>query len=140
MDFLGIGLPEIVLILIVAVIVVGPKRLPEVAVQLARVIRQLRGYATDVTSQMRTEIDELTREYEQVRKELQEFRDSTSKDIESVTREVGRTVSAVDKSMSSRGSFICFLRMSMILIATSSITLSRPGPAAALRGLYLLRF
>jgi len=99
MDFLGIGLPEIVLILIVAVIVVGPKRLPEVAVQLARVIRQLRGYATDVTSQMRTEIDELTREYEQVRKELQEFRDSTSKDIESVTREVDRTVSAVDKSI-----------------------------------------
>ena len=43
MDFLGIGLPEIILILIIAAVVIGPKRLPEVAVQLARVIRQLRG-------------------------------------------------------------------------------------------------
>lgn len=92
MDFLGIGLPELIVILVVAVIVVGPKRLPEVAVQIARVIRQLRGYATDVTAQMRSELDELTREYEQVRKELQEFRQAATKDLESVSREVDRTV------------------------------------------------
>ncbi len=95
MDFLGIGLPEIILILIVALIVVGPKRLPEVAAQIARVIRQLRGYATDVTSQMRSELDELTREYEQVRKELQEFRQVAAKDLDSVSREVERTVREV---------------------------------------------
>ena len=95
MDFLGIGLPEIILILIVALIVVGPKRLPEVAAQIARVIRQLRGYATDVTSQMRSELDELTREYEQVRKELQEFRQVAAKDLDSVSREVDRTVREV---------------------------------------------
>ncbi len=92
MDFLGIGLPELILILIVAVIVVGPKRLPQVAVQIARVIRQLRGYATDVTAQMRSELDELTREYEQVRKELREFRQAATKDLDSVSREVDRTV------------------------------------------------
>jgi Tat protein translocase TatB subunit len=95
MDFLGIGPPEIILVLIIAIIVVGPKRLPEVAVHLARAIRRLRGYATDVTAQMRSEIDELTREYEQIRKELQEFRESTSKDIDSATREVGHTVREV---------------------------------------------
>jgi Tat protein translocase TatB subunit len=92
MDFLGIGLPELIIILIVAVIVVGPKRLPEVAVQIARAIRQLRGYATDVTAQMRSELDELTREYEQVRKELREFRQDATKDLDSVSREVDRTV------------------------------------------------
>ena len=32
-----------------------------------------------------------------------------------------------DKLMSSRGSFMCFLRMSIILEATSSILLSRPA-------------
>ncbi len=92
MAFFGIGLPEIILILVVALMVVGPKRLPEVAAQVARAIRQLRGYATDVTSQMRSELDELTREYEQVRNELDEFKDSTVKDVDSVTREVDRTV------------------------------------------------
>ncbi len=92
MDFLGIGMPELIVILIIAAVVVGPKRLPEVAVQLARLIRQLRGYATDVTSQMRSELDELTREYEQVRKELQEFRESATKEVRSVTSEVDRAV------------------------------------------------
>lgn len=92
MDFLGIGLPEITLILIIAVIVVGPKRLPEFAVQIARVIRRLRGYATDVTSQMREELDELTREYEAMRKELQEFRDAATRSVEAVTREVDQAV------------------------------------------------
>src|SRR3990170_2527622 len=90
MDFLGIGLPELILVLVIAAIVVGPRRLPEVAVQLARVIRQMRGYATDVTSQMRAELDELTREYEQVRKDLQEFRDSATKEVRSVVSEVDR--------------------------------------------------
>ena len=92
MDFLGIGLPELIVVLLIAVIVVGPKRLPEVAVQLARAIRQLRGYATDVTSQMRAELDELTREYEQVRQELREFRDSATKEVHSVTAEVDRAM------------------------------------------------
>ena len=90
MDFLGIGMPELIVVLIIAVVVVGPKRLPEVAVQLARLIRQLRGYATDVTSQMRSELDELTREYEQVRKDLQEFRESATREVHSVIGEVDR--------------------------------------------------
>ena len=92
MDFLGIGMPELIVVLIIAVVVVGPKRLPEVAVQLARIVRQLRGYATDVTSQMRAELDELTREYEQVRTELREFRDSATKEVRSVTAEMDRAM------------------------------------------------
>ena len=92
MDFLGIGMPELIVVLIIAVVVVGPKRLPEVAVQLARLIRQLRGYATDVTSQMRSELDELTREYEQVRKELTEFRESATKEVRSVASEMDRAM------------------------------------------------
>jgi len=90
MNFLGIGLPEIVLILIIAVIVVGPQRLPEVAVQLARAIRQLRGYATGATAPIRAELDELMKEYEEVRKELQEFRQAVGKDVASITEDVNQ--------------------------------------------------
>ena len=92
MNFLGIGLPEIVLILVIAVIIVGPQRLPELAVQLARAIRFLRGYATDATAQMRTELDALTREYEDVRRELQEFRRSVGKDVSSVTQSLDKAL------------------------------------------------
>ena len=95
MDVLGIGMPEIILVLLVAVIVVGPKRLPEFAAQLARVIRQMRGFATDVTSQMRNELDELTREYEEMRKELAEVRQTAVKGVDSIIREVDQTVREV---------------------------------------------
>ena len=95
MDILGIGMPEIILVLVIALIVVGPKRLPEFAAQIARVIRQMRGYATDVTTQMRSELDELTREYEQMRKDLEEVRETAIKDVDSITREVDRTVREV---------------------------------------------
>jgi len=43
MDLLGIGLPELIVVLLIAVIAVGPRRLPELAVQLTRAVRQLRG-------------------------------------------------------------------------------------------------
>ncbi len=95
MDVLGIGMPEIILVLLVAVIVVGPKRLPEFAAQLARVVRQMRGFATDVTSQMRNELDELTREYEEMRKELAEVRQTAVKGVDSIIREVDHTVREV---------------------------------------------
>ncbi len=99
MNFLGIGLPEIVLILIIAIIVVGPQRIPEVAVQVARAIRYLRGYATDVTAQMRAELDELTKEYEEVRKELEEFRRVVNKDVSSVSSDVATLTTEVDRSL-----------------------------------------
>ena len=97
MGVLGIGVPEVILILVIAVLVVGPKRVPEYAVQLARAIRQLRGYATDVTSQMRAELDELTREYEDLRKELEGLRQSTEKDVGSVSKEVESATREVDR-------------------------------------------
>jgi Sec-independent protein translocase protein TatA len=40
MQLIGIGIPELLVILVLTVIVVGPDRLPEVAAQLARWIRQ----------------------------------------------------------------------------------------------------
>jgi len=92
MSFLGIGLPEIVLVLIIAVIIVGPQRLPEVAVQIARALRYLRSYATDATSQMRTELNELTKEYDEVRKELRDFRQAVLKDVSSVSEDIDRTL------------------------------------------------
>ena len=79
MNFFGIGPLELVVVVVIAVVVLGPERIPEVAVQLAKAVRYLRGYATSATSQMRTELDELTREYEQVRRELQEFRQSVTR-------------------------------------------------------------
>jgi len=92
MNLFGIGLPEVIVIAVLAVIVLGPERLPEVAVQLARALRYLRGYATDATAQLRQEFGELTKEYEEMRQELQEFRQSVRKDVASIGDEMSRVI------------------------------------------------
>ena len=90
MNFFGVGPMEMGLIAVIAVIVLGPQRFPEFAVQVARAIKWLRGYANDATSDLRAEFAELTREYEEMRKELDEVRTSVAKDAGSVSQELTR--------------------------------------------------
>ena len=52
----GIGLPELMVIAIVAVVVFGPERLPEFAKQAGRFVRQLRNLAQSAQSQLREEL------------------------------------------------------------------------------------
>ena len=53
---LGVGLPEIAVILVVAVIVFGPDRLPEFARQAGRLVRQLRQFAQSTQDELRREL------------------------------------------------------------------------------------
>ena len=57
MDFFGIGAGEIILILIVALIIWGPRRVPEIARTLGRITRALKKATFDLTSQITKEID-----------------------------------------------------------------------------------
>ncbi len=92
MNFLGIGMAEIVLIALIAVVVLGPERFPEVAVQVARAIKWLRGYATENTRDLRNEFAELTREYEEMREELDEVRQAVTSGISLATDELNKVV------------------------------------------------
>jgi len=57
MDFFGIGFGEVLLILILALIIWGPRRLPEIARTLGRAVRALRKSTYDFTSQVTKELD-----------------------------------------------------------------------------------
>lgn len=92
MNFFGVGPLEAALVIAVAVIVLGPERIPEVAVQIAKAVKLLRGYATSATSQMRAELDELTREYDEVRRELREFKQTVSKDVNSMANQINKSL------------------------------------------------
>ena len=58
----GIGMPELAVILVVALIVLGPKRLPEVARQLGRAMGEFRRQSNDLMEELqsatRTDEDE----------------------------------------------------------------------------------
>jgi len=56
----GVGVPEIAVLLVVAVIVFGPDRLPDMARQAARMLHTLRGFARNAQNELR---DELGPEY-----------------------------------------------------------------------------
>lgn len=57
MNFFGIGGGEVILVLIVALIIWGPKRLPEIARTLGKTINMLKKSTYDLTSQITRELD-----------------------------------------------------------------------------------
>jgi Tat protein translocase TatB subunit len=57
-DFWGIGFGEILLILVVAIIVVGPGRVVEFSRTLGKMMRSLRQATSDLTTQITRETEE----------------------------------------------------------------------------------
>lgn len=52
----GVGLPEMVVIMVIAVVVFGPDRLPEFARQAGRMLRQLRDFSQSARDDIRNEL------------------------------------------------------------------------------------
>jgi sec-independent protein translocase protein TatB len=52
----GVGLPELAVILVIAVIVFGPDKLPDYARQAGRMVRQLRTFAQSAQNDLRNEL------------------------------------------------------------------------------------
>lgn len=57
MNLFGMGIPEIVIILIVAMLIFGPGRIPEIGRQLGRGIRAFRTITTDLTKEFTKALD-----------------------------------------------------------------------------------
>ena len=57
MDFFGMGMGEILLILVVALIIWGPGKIPEIARTLGRIVYTLRKASFDLTTEVTKEIE-----------------------------------------------------------------------------------
>lgn len=59
MNFFGIGLPEMIVILTVALLIFGPKKLPEIGKSLGKAIRGFQDASKDFENEFKKEVANL---------------------------------------------------------------------------------
>lgn len=83
MEFLGIGYQELLLVLVLMLVFVGPERLPNMAYQIGRAVRTLQQYARQVRDEFGDEITYLEEQVRTVKGEVDsaaaEFRQQSNK-------------------------------------------------------------
>jgi sec-independent protein translocase protein TatB len=98
----GIGLPELMVIIVVAVVVFGPDRLPEFARQAGRFVRQVRTFTQAARDDIRSELGPEFADFEltdldprrAVRKYIQDAWDETEDDDTADARSGQRPLAA----------------------------------------------
>lgn len=88
MEFLGVGLPELLVILVLTLIVVGPQRLPEMAAQMARAMREFRRYTSSLSQEVTEALEDIEKEYSAVQDEWKEVGEAVSQDMKAMEAEV----------------------------------------------------
>lgn len=76
MEFLGVGYQELLLILVLMLVVVGPERLPGMAYQIGRAVRTMQTYARQVRDEFGDEIGYIEEQYRTVKGEVDSTRAS----------------------------------------------------------------
>ncbi|MCP2255307.1 sec-independent protein translocase protein TatB [Prauserella aidingensis] len=69
--FESVGWSEILVLLVAALFILGPERLPEAAAWMGRSVRKVRDFATGARQQLK---DEMGPEYEELRKPIEDLR------------------------------------------------------------------
>jgi sec-independent protein translocase protein TatB len=78
-EFLGVGYQELLVILVLMLVVVGPERLPHVAYQIGKAVRQMQRYARAVRDEFSEEIGYLEEQYKTVKGEIDTASDTFRK-------------------------------------------------------------
>nr|HMQ52102.1 Sec-independent protein translocase protein TatB [Anaerolineae bacterium] len=73
MDILNVGLPELLFIFVIALMVFGPRRLPEIAVKAGKFVADLRRMSNSLLAEWQREINVSNQldEFKKVKDELQ---------------------------------------------------------------------
>ncbi len=88
----NIGLPELILIFIIALVVVGPEKLPEVAKTLGRTFAQIKGALEEV----KETIEEEARK--ELEKPISQFEEDIKKEVESFYEEANKTITSISSA------------------------------------------
>ena len=100
----NIGFSELVLILLVALIFVGPKDLPKVGAYLGRSVRKFKQYIADFKEE--TGLDEMEKEYKKASADLkQTISDADpTKELLEIRKDLSRTEKEINAALKEGGS------------------------------------
>src|SRR5918992_1738555 len=98
MQMFGIGLPELMVILFLSILVIGPDRLPAFAADLARWIRRARAYGNHLMRDFNEVMGDFEKEAGASREDWKEIASVITRHTGDVTREVQRTATAIERS------------------------------------------
>jgi sec-independent protein translocase protein TatB len=90
MQMFGVGVLEMLLILVLTVIVVGPEKMPQLAADLGRWIRQTRAYARHLLGDFNEVVKELEQEANVSREDWQEIASVVRRNTGAVGQELSR--------------------------------------------------
>lgn len=101
MQILGMGIAEILVILVIALIVFGPERLPEIALAAGRVLDNLRRASRELTAdlqgsmaQVRTELDSVLGE---TQADLREAASTVQQEARSLSADLQDTATSIQR-------------------------------------------
>src|SRR5581483_152010 len=95
MQMFGVGILELMVILVIAVVVVGPDKLPEFAADLAKCIRQARAYGQHLTKDFNEVIGDLEKEVGANRDDWKEIASLVTRQGTDISRMLNDATSSV---------------------------------------------
>jgi sec-independent protein translocase protein TatB len=72
MEFLDVGINELLVVALLAAVILGPERLARTAREIGKLVRNLKSYLSSLNEELKAELDILD-EIEQVKKDLTKF-------------------------------------------------------------------
>ena len=98
MQMFGVGILELMVILLLTVIVVGPDRMPQVAADLARWIRQGRAYAKHMLGDFNEVVGELQKEANVSQEDWKEIASVVSRNTGELGKELTRAAKDAEEA------------------------------------------
>ncbi len=116
--FSNIGLPEIIIILLLALLVIGPEKLPEFGRKLGKTLRDLRRVYENLSRELGPEINSLQQPIQELRQSIDSVRSIPSEMVQTVAKAsgldetvkelqgLGGSVAQVGQTLSSAGKMV----------------------------------
>ena len=99
MEFMGMGMLEILVIAVVALLVLGPEKLPEYARKFGRFMRQLRKITSGLTQEINQALELDDDDGAGVKKDLKEITQSLEKDAALLRKSLSDGASSLEKTV-----------------------------------------